>query len=251
MKNNLPKVLIGAPTSENKDYIFTDFYTRLRCFSYPNVDYFFPDNSINPNYHKKIIKYGFQSCWVNPKGRDLRYVMADCNELIRKKAIDENFDYIVSLETDQFPPLNFIEYLMSFNLPVVSLPYFIGVGTNSIVLYRSLKPEPIDPKNKHKKRKASDYQLSFKECFTFFNGSLTQSFLNGIGCTLIHKDIFTKIPFRVDASFNNTNCADTFFYHDLYKQKISVYVCTRYLSYHYNKSWSEIFDTHINPNSNS
>ena len=49
-----PKVLVGCPTYEGKEYILDRYIERVKEFTYDNYDILLVDNSKTNDYAKKI-----------------------------------------------------------------------------------------------------------------------------------------------------------------------------------------------------
>jgi GT2 family glycosyltransferase len=232
----IPKILISAPTSINKRYCDAEFISHAKAFSYPNKEIFLVDNSPTPHYSEELKELGVDVAYVNPKGRPLKETMTICNNIIRDKVLNEKIDYLFSLETDHFPPTNILEVLVSYDKPVVSIPYFIGHGSERHLLLRTLVESKIDT------QKLIESQLSFLDGFFFVNGQLNQIYSCGIGAMLVKREVLEKVSFRTQTD-NHTDChADTFFNMDIYKAGFDNMSETSLLSWHYNSDWGTVID---------
>jgi hypothetical protein len=228
---NYPKILVGTPTSKYKDYCADEFICQVKNLNYPNYEVLIVDNSADSSYHKKFTDSGIGCIYEAPKGREAREYMTACNNIIRQYAIDNNFDYILSLESDIFVHKDIIWQLLFHNKPVVGITYFLFDKENNIPMTMS-----------HEILNDFIYlRLSgFNHTFLNFKGDLQRFSGMGIGCTLISRDIFTKFPFRYD--YNREGHADSFFYEDLMMENIPVYVDTSYIAVHKNSDWTTIQD---------
>jgi hypothetical protein len=242
IKKKNPKILIGSPTSQYKDYCAFDWYKHVMSFTYPDKEIYVVDNSLDPEYHLKLKSYGLETGYVNPENKELRKTMSICNNMIRKKAIDENFDYIFSLETDQFPPRNILELLLSYKLDVIGIPYFVGQGKKSYLLMRDLTRSEMKENGKKREISFSEFNCDFINGIKEYNGTVRQVYAYGIGCMLISRDVFGKIPFRV-ADDNSGLHADSYFANDLFKNNIKNHMDTSVLTCHHNSDWFRVLDT--------
>jgi len=50
-RTSLPRVLLAAPISRNKEYILQDWLRHITGFTYPALDIFLVDNSPDPAFH--------------------------------------------------------------------------------------------------------------------------------------------------------------------------------------------------------
>lgn len=236
MKNKNPKVLLAAPTSDNKDYCFLDWYTNASTLTYPNYDILLIDNSHNPNYHKELKKYGVNVEWVNPHGMTNKEYITKCQNIIRKRAIDGAYDYFFSLETDIIPPRNVIEKLMSENKNIISVPYFIGQGQESNIITSYFFFE----RQKDGSPAINVFVPDLPQQFEYYNGQVNQSFSNGIGCTLIKTEFLEKFKFR--SPKNKKGHSDTYLYEDIWNAKKMNFVDNSMFVKHLNSDWGMIFD---------
>ena len=111
----LPKVLLGCPTYAGKNYCVDEWMESAKNLRYANYDIFIVDNTndngenaqwlrdtygvnVEHNYHSDVPLLG--------------HLMAECQEIVRQRAIDEDYDYLFMLESDVIPPKNM--YCISF-----------------------------------------------------------------------------------------------------------------------------------------
>ena len=225
---NDKKVLVGSLTADIKDYCNADFITRVNNLTYPNFEFLLVDNSRDPSYHKYLQKLGANCKYVAPKGRNLRFVMAECNEVIRNRALELNAD-LMMIESDLFPPLNIIDTLQAHNKMCVTAPYFIRGGVDSVLMVQQIELGGFNRVSK---------TLENKESFKMFNGKLKQVFASGLGCTYIQNKVLKQIKFHVTE--HDEGHADSFFYRDLYLKNIPAYIDTSLIIEHRNEGWGHI-----------
>ena len=233
-KNKYPKVLLATPTSDHKDYCMLDWISHVKKLTYPNFDVIIVDNSTDEKYYKKIQEALGDKGKVfhknRKKGQRLQDLMRDCNNKIRTEFLkNEEYKALISLESDLFPPVNFIEYLLRQRKPFVGIPYFTGQHYNSYIVehfaehfgnLRQIKP-------------------SLMKSFLKFDGKLAISNNTGIGCTFIDRKIMEDIKFRTEKG--DTGFPDTFFHLDIYqKWGMQPYLTTDVISEHRNSDWRKI-----------
>ena len=230
-----PKVLVGCPTYKGKDYCVDEWLNYIKNLKYTNYDILIVDNTADDGTHAKWLtdKYGVEVIHHFKKETSLNALMAECNEILRKRVIDEGYDYLMSIESDVFPPKNIIPRLMNQQHGVVSGMYEIG--------YRNWKYpliQIVEPKLNTEGRIGNVRQLWWDEILNFIDGETKQVHGCGIGCTLIHVEILKKIKFRVDPE--NSIHADSFFYMDLWNLfQYPVYVDTSIMCRHDNDDWGK------------
>ena len=222
-----PKILIAAPTSVHKEYCFEEWFANTKELTYPNADIMLVDNSEDKEYCKLLNERGVKTRYVNYKNKPLLQRICESMEEIRKYAIGASYDYIFFKETDNICQADIIERLLFHNKQVTAGMYDIGHGLN-----RELCILLIDKDDHH--------QVPYKigdEAATFVDGSLKKCFNAGFGTTLIHRSIFTKIPFR--NIFNNDSYVDLLFADDLSKRNLDFWVDTSIMSSHLNIDWKK------------
>lgn len=228
------KVLVGAPQNEIKMYAWPKYIERARSLTYKNYDLFFVDNSATKDNARQIQKEGFTCQWLNPQNKPNQLYIVDSLEIIRRKAITENYDALVILETDIIPPVDFIERLLLHQKEVVSGTYFIGHGEESHLMLQQIEKVGTQ-------RNAS--VIKNGRDINYADGKLHQVYAAGMGCMLIMRSVFTQIKFRWQAGIDAH--PDTFFAEDLHVNDIPQYVDTSFICEHLNQSWAKVTDKFV------
>jgi len=244
---NKPKVLIVTPTADHKDYCLSDWADNICGLSYDNLDMLIIDNSKDKNHIDEFSKYKFRPKTFithierTEKHEDIRHLMKDCNNFGNAFAIKNGYDYVLSVESDVFPPCkNAVEILLSHKREVVGFDYFIGQYHNSMpVVFERLSNDFFF---------TNDVQSTAKSGLLNHDGKLKIVPNLGLGFLLISRSVFSEIPFRVDDSewslkdSKNFAHADTFFHVDLQKKGIPTWCDTSYICTHKNQSWIRILE---------
>lgn len=223
-----PKVLICCPTSDKKSYCDDRYFEQLSKINYPNCDVFICDNSEGMYYFYKLKTLGFDCFHIDCKNKPSSQVLAESHERCRIHAVDGGYDYMLHLESDVFVPCDdIIQRLLIHRFPVVSAIYPTRHGDKRWFLLQQLQDKELVN---------CVTNLDNGDDILFIDGTLKRIFSNGIGCSLIRRDVFTKIQFTHsnDADFH----PDTFFYCELYKQGFKNYVDTSLICQHDNQMWS-------------
>jgi len=233
------KVLVCVPHYDGKNYCFDDFLSRVTNLTYKNYDILIADNSKNRKNKKKIMKSGVQSIYVNPKQKDNRQYIADTHEALRVAALIGNYDFMLHLESDVFPPLDIIERLLSHQKMVVAAPYFINFGHDSHLMVQHIEGE--GDLVRHTVNVGGGYDI------LLMDGKLKKVHHAGLGCILIHKSVLQKINFRWMKGLDSH--PDAVFAADCNAQQIPIFLDTSISNVeHRNSSWSEVtdsFDLHL------
>jgi hypothetical protein len=225
------KVLITAPQHISKMYCWPQYSDRLKELTYNNMEFFFSDNSPTKENSERITNDGFKCEHLDLKGMDNVFTrITESHKQCRKYFLDNDFDYMLHLETDVIPPADIIERLLQKRKMVVSGIYDIGTGFD-----RKLMIQPL-AKMEHRNVKAwksVDYLNELESIEV--DGTTKKVFSCGLGCILISKEIVNMIDFRNDESVLAS--ADTFWANDLYANGVPIYAATDIYCDHLSESW--------------
>jgi hypothetical protein len=239
--NKTPKVLLACPTSEHKDYCMPLFIAQLANITYDkdSLGILIIDNSENTNYWQKIVKekekYGSRLDnldvihYLNNKKTNIKQVIVDCHDMIKKIVLSANYDYWMSIESDIFTAPNIIEYLVSFKKPIIGLSYFIHYSFDSKLIAFAKEDFGIIRQS---------LMLRPDNAFiNYINGEVRTAYQLGFGCILISRKILEKVNFRLGEEGEADAHDDTFFHEDLRKLGIPVFCDTSEIAYHMNEDW--------------
>lgn len=236
----MKKILIASPTANIKDYCFNEWMENVLKFTYPNSELFLCDNSETRDYYIDIKKrYEHLGDWFNV-GRvtplqfeqfNLTYksVLAKSHDRCRMYALENDFDYLLHLETDIFPPTDVIERLLDAKQKVVGAMYHIELGERSTLMIQQIE----------------DFGNEYRETFNlgeadidFVDGDVKRVFSCGLGCVLIHRSVLSQVGFRYEEG--SPVHPDSFYYADLDAKQIPVFVDTSIYCRHDNQSMVRI-----------
>lgn len=222
------KVLVAAPISSVKEYCILEWMQHISNLSYDNYDILLVDNSPNDGWYLKY-KHEFPKInflYFNPKGLDSQAFISASQEKYRKYAYVHKYDYIMSIECDVFPPLDCIERLLKHEKEVCG-------GIYSWLFNE--KRRPLIQLSEHFDTHFETRSLDFDEALIFCDGTLKRIHNIGLGCLLISRNVFKKIPFRYVQ--NDSNHSDSWFALDCYLKGIPIYADTSLFCLHKNQSW--------------
>jgi cellulose synthase/poly-beta-1,6-N-acetylglucosamine synthase-like glycosyltransferase len=226
------KILVACPTADVKDYCFNEWVDNVKSFTYPNYDIYVCDNSVERQYYadkKKELETEdefFRMGRVNPLiYPDFKYALAKSHDNCRTMALKGDYDYLLHLESDVFPPVNVIERLLDARKKVVGAMYHIELGEKSTLMIQHLE--------EFGEAKRETYNLGETD-LDFVDGSVKKVFSCGLGCVLIHKSVLKEVPFRYEEGAPVH--PDSFFFADLDMKDISAYVDTSIYCEHKNQS---------------
>jgi len=222
-----PKVLVGCPTSDYKDYCLNEYAQAVKNLTYDNYDILLVDNSKTNEYSKKIKSLGLNVIKAD-YFESARERIVNSRNILREYAIKNGYDYLLSLEQDVIPPKNVIERLLVYNKEIVSGVYF------AVNFY----------KGKHRLLPLIwvDFDYDKKRMFYVDNTRLWgNEFIKiaacGLGCVLIHKGILKGFKFRYDPSYEE-GFDDIFFCKDLRENNIEIFADMSVKCKHLIKNWS-------------
>ena len=236
----MKKILIASPTANIKDYCFDKWMENVSKFTYGNCQLFLCDNSETRDYFVDIKKRYenlgdfFNVGRVTPsqfEHSNLTYksILAKSHEKCRMYALENDFDYLLHLETDIFPPVDVIERLLDAQQKVVGAMYHIELGERSKLMIQKIE----------------DFGDEYRETYNldeadidFVDGEVKKVFSCGLGCVLIHRSVLQQVGFRYEEG--SPVHPDSFYYADLDAKHIPVYVDTSIYCNHDNQSMVRI-----------
>lgn len=233
-KEHFPKVLVAAPQHESKNYCFKEWYDNVKNFTYPNFDVFLSDNSDTKDNYDMLISLGIKADHISKHKDGVFFKINDSHNSCRQYAIDNDYDYMLHLETDIFPPIDIIERLLVHKKKVISGLYDIFYGDKRKLMVQIDEKTP----RTYNKFRTSDFIEDSEPLL--FDGGIHRVYHAGIGCILIHRDILDKIPFRVEKG-NNFH-SDTWFGNDCFQFDIPIYVDSDIICEHKNFTWLSVID---------
>lgn len=232
-----PKVLVAAPTYSGKHYIFPQWYENItKNLTYKNYDWLVVDNSKMGSYATKLRRQGYKKVIHIPRGGNSRLGIARASEYIRKYAIENNYDYIMFIETDLLPKPDIIQHLMRHAKPVVGAVYEVGLKGSKEAPRRPLIYHAVEGDSGRTELRI----LPQKEAYEQMNKGLIRTPGMGLGCCLIHKTVFNEYDFKYSSTTKLHT--DVLFYWELWSDKVPVWIDTDYIVPHYNQNWTMVKD---------
>ena len=230
-----PKILIFTPIAEHKEYCLKDFIENCKKFTYKNIQHIFVDNSQSNKFVKKLNdEYGVEAYWVQ-RGANSREGLARSQVFARKMFLNEGYDYLLSLESDIFPPEDFIERLLRRYKPVITGLYMIGDKSKGIQI-----PCITLPKFNEDLGAKGTRLLTLSELPAFENAGVQRVAAGGMGCCLMRRDVIEKVSFYYDSRYMSHS--DVYFFNKCNNIGIPVHVDTDLYCRHENSQWETVKD---------
>ncbi|MFH1209366.1 MAG: glycosyltransferase [archaeon] len=220
------KILVGCPTSNHKKYCVKEYLEGIKNLTYKNFDVVVVDNSEDDGYYKELKKLGVNvikdKYFENARDR-----IVHSRNILRKKVLDEGYDYLLSLEQDIVPPKDVIERLLEHKKDIISGLYFY-LGDDKKTL---LPVVWVHYEGKYARR------LYLNEVT---GNRIIEAITCGLGCVLIHRKVLEEIEFRYVKE--KPSWDDLWFSEDARTKGFKVYVDTSIKCKHYNKGmdWNNI-----------
>jgi len=229
--NNLPKVLVGCPTSNHKSYCLSKYIESINNLTYKNYDILLVDNSESDEYYNLIKSYDIPVKRINFLKKARERIIKSRNVIV-EEVLKNDYDYFLSLEQDVIPPKDIIEKLLRHKKKVVAGVYPLVHSINGKKIMKSSIWANYNPKTKLMFRVKNDFIIN--------NPFLFEISASGLGCVLIHKIVFDNIRFRYDS--NTEGFDDVFFSKDLRDNGILIYADFGILCRHLlgGKEWKDI-----------
>jgi len=235
---NKPKVLVGCPINAIKEYALDYFMEGLHSLTYPNFNVAFVDNSRTSAFLQKLKEKARE--WEDKKGGTHKFTLLRSvydekararicrgRNKARAMAIHGDYQYCLFLDSDVVPPADVIERLIARNKKIVSGVYMIGLPGYEqlrVTAYRYPSEEA---------RKA-DIITSFG-IMEMFPSRLIEADFIGLGCVLLHRDVFGKIEFSYDPE--KTAGEDIHFSQKARDAGHKIYLDSSVLCKHYFRAW--------------
>jgi glycosyltransferase involved in cell wall biosynthesis len=232
----LPKVLVATTIYEGKDYIMDRFYKNICSLDYPNYEILLVDNSETNEYKKQLVQRGYKNVVHVARGKHSREGVANALNYIRKYALQNGYDYWLSIECDLIPPKDIIQRLMLHQKTIVGCIYVIG--------YKDSNGQPPRPclfgLRRRQNGELETFNYNPKEGFAFFGGGVQRIHGCGLGCTLVKAELLRKLEFwYMDDEIKHS---DVYMYMDLHNMGHDVWLDSDIIIPHYNSKWDLVKD---------
>lgn len=217
----MKKVLVGCATADVKGYCLKEYVEGLKRLSYKNCDILIADNSEKEDYAKLVESHSIpvvRTGHFSHPAENIRVGM----EFLRKKVLDENYDYFLCLEQDVIPPSNIIELLLSYEKDIISavVPHLL-VREKGVFEMALLGFHDANHPGKY-------VYLDWGNLQKYKEGIIKVNYC-GTACILISRKVLEKISFRYEftdkTKDNPTNLTwqDICFCVDVGKNGFSIY----------------------------
>ncbi|MBI2105598.1 hypothetical protein HYT56_02040 [Candidatus Woesearchaeota archaeon] len=238
-KNKLARVLVGCPVSDYHSYCTEEYLDALSSLTYNNHNILLVDNSKEDTFFKHLKEKNINVVRI-PFHENPRTRIIDARNVLRKKVIEDKYDYFLSLEQDVIPPKDIIEKALSHKKEILTGVYCgnIKVGNKIRILPLVYKFPPasrieeakslID--NSNLKQLKEEANLSYLDMVKAYytieelekESSPTKIHSCGLGAVLISRKVLEKVSFRFSEKYGGFD--DVWFCEDVKEEGFEIYV---------------------------
>jgi len=226
------KILMGCPTSSYHKYCINEYVNGIRGLTFSEKKAVLVDNSKDDNYFYllKKLKIDVIKCTYSESARD-RIVRS--RNILRDIALNENYDYFLSLEQDVIPPNDVIEKLLRHKKDIVSGVYFARIKSLKDKKVKLLPLLWVGKKGSYNPYTMADIDIDIVMQDNFIKVKYC-----GLGCVLISRKALEKVKFRYDPNY--TTFDDLHFCQDARDSDFEIYADTSVKCKHLilNRPWS-------------
>lgn len=235
-----PKILIASPTYEGMRYCHNEFFNAITSLDYPDYKILIVDNSEKEEYYnelKKIKEITVLKENLDEKNKMLRLIHS--RNKILDYAFQNNYDYVLMLDSDVIPPKDCLKELLNCKKDLVSglyYNYFIVDGKTQWlpVAWTELSDKDFQEIKQKINLPTSFTAVDLRVRMTSEeaeSGKLIQVIIPSAGCLLIGKAVFSKIRYglvdtsQISSKLNTTD--DIYFILNAREQGFNPYCYTK------------------------
>lgn len=222
MKNN-SNILVASPTYKGMKYCHNRFFNRLKNLTYSNYDILIIDNSEDNGYFNELKnEKGIIALKYNSSEKNKMTRLIESRNKIIKYALENEYEYLLMMDSDVIPPENIIEELLSCNKDIVSglyYNYFMSSGKLKIL---PVAWKTITEKEFEEIKKKVNLPPSVKSCLDLRrhltpkeanSNELLEVFYPSAGCMLISRKVFEKVRYGLlDMAGINAHTSDDIYF---------------------------------------
>ncbi|MFA5132761.1 MAG: hypothetical protein WC444_05570 [Candidatus Paceibacterota bacterium] len=236
------KILLAFPTSKEKDYVLKEFLENLKHLDYPfhifAVDTTLGDHENKYTNHLRSLGVETVKFEWDPSAVHTTYMLSQARDLIRQKAVDEGYDYLMSVDSDMIIPHNTITDLIRYDKDCIGYPYniFARKGQRSTpCVTRSGKMYMQDtPQTEGNKYRRGLDLLSWND-IRYIKADIARVYGAGLGCCLIKRKVLENTRFRSHPDI----CIgeDVWYWNEVNEKGYEMWIVPRKRPIHKMKTW--------------
>lgn len=218
--NQTPKILVASPTYQGMQYCQKQFLKTINNLNYNNYDVLIVDNSEeDKNFNLLKENKNINVIWDKSYEKNKLLRLVNSRNKIINYALENNYDYILMMDSDVIPPKNIIQELVDCDKDIVSglySNYFIIDGKTQYmpVAWTALTEKEF--KEIKQKIQLPDFVKSHLDLRAHLtnkeadSNKLMQVVIPSAGCMLISKNVFSKVKYQIldTQDMNNIRTTD-------------------------------------------
>jgi GT2 family glycosyltransferase len=235
-----PKVLLGCPTFHGMKYCHNEYFESIRNLTYDNFDTLIVENSENDDYYNELKKEKDIILMKDPPSDKVKMkVLADSRNIIINYAIENNYDYLFSMDPDVIAPKNIIEELLSCNKDIISGVYYNYVESSGQTKFLPVAFQFISPEEFEIIKKTTQFPPSVKSSEDLRRHLTEKEIKTGevlkikqpsIGCTLTSRKAFKVIKhglFDIQGVDPSITGEDAFYFNEARNAGFDLFINTK------------------------
>ncbi len=237
-----PKILIASPTYKGMKYCQDEFFKAIKNLTYNSYDILIIENSEDNEFFNELKQQkGIILIKDNTAEKNKMLRLISSRNKIINYALENNYDYILMMDSDVIPPKNIIEKLLKCNKDIISgwyLNYFMVSGKSKllpVVWMPITKKEFEDMKKKVNFPPSVESHLDLKRHLTNEEAEsrrLLKVLFPSAGCMLISKKVIENKTIRYSLldtqRFGDIHTTDDiYFITKAREQGFDSYCCTK------------------------
>jgi cellulose synthase/poly-beta-1,6-N-acetylglucosamine synthase-like glycosyltransferase len=257
----LPRVLLACPTSQRHQHLLDEWIEHLDKLNYP-IDVLLVDTSENEDYFSLLKTKKVQEKQIEvirfpwDCSNHILQHLAHAREKIREFFLENNYEFLMSLDDDVFLPCWGIERLMSYNKDCVGFYYHIYpenqrvpnvMKSGEIIMGKGLEFYSFEEIEAYRgfielleaNKLADDQKLLIPSLVKDkYFPQLMNLYGVGIGCLLIKRTVLESVPFRTHETFIFGE--DLWWINEANDKKFSFWLDCRTRCEHKNTEWESV-----------
>ncbi len=220
-----PKILVATPVYDKMEYCFDDFVKAVLEIQYDNYDILIIDNSKEEIFFDKITsKYkNYKIKFIKDKTAHIKNKLRliSSRNMIIDYALQNNYEYILMLDSDVIAPKNIIQKLLSSKKDIISGLYYNQFIIDGKPKYRPVVYCHITPEEYEVIKQKVKFPPIVKSCedlrrhLTIDEANSNKIYrvkIPSAGCMLIKRQVFRKIRYGLLDLPENIRTADDIYF---------------------------------------
>lgn len=233
------RILIAAPIYNGMDYIIDEFIQHILEIDYDNFDVLLVDNSDEDDFFntlkQKYPKIKIIQLKSDENEKALNKIVKSRNKYLNY-ALENNYDYVLSLDADVLVPKNILKELLKQDKDVISGMYFNYFNIDKQLKLRPVAWKGITKEEFEDMKRIVNFPSSIKSHEDlrrhltkeeWESGNVEEVNICSAGCMLIKRRVFEKVRYGLlDVPCGMHTSDDIYFLQKAREQEFKVYCHT-------------------------